>query len=254
MALKEIDLKGQSREQTEFEIKVMHRLKHKSLIRIIDEFMLVDKYYIVLEVAMGNNNNNKKNIAGTLEPYCKTLNVEQAIRLFREICDGVNHMHKSEIVHLDLYSIYIYIYRKPANIFITDLDMELSHIKIGDFGISNNLSGDLYIKTDFGSQEYVSPEIWKNEKFKFEPDIFALGVILYEMLMGKKPFNFGENDPIDQQICQREVRPSEITVNIHEKLFAGLICRMLKKERKCRIQIDELLRIIFIYIIEYLYI
>ena len=114
MALKEIDLKGQSREQTEFEIKVMQRLKHKSLIRILDEFMLVDKYYIVLEVAMGNNNNNKyiykKNIAGTLEPYSKRLNGEQAIRLFREICDGVNHMHKSEIVHLDLYYIYIYIY------------------------------------------------------------------------------------------------------------------------------------------------
>ena len=55
MALKEIDLKGQSREQTEFEVRVMQRLKHKSLIRILDNFSQESKYYIVLEVAMGNN-------------------------------------------------------------------------------------------------------------------------------------------------------------------------------------------------------
>ena len=68
------------------------------------------------------------------------------------------------------------------------------------------------------------------------------------MMMGKKPFNFGENEPIDQQICQRKVKTSEITVNIHKKHFAELVCRMLKKARKCKIQIDELLRIIFICI------
>ena len=74
--------------------------------------------------------------------------------------------------------------------------------------------------------------------------------------MGKKPFNFGESEPIDQQICEREVRSNEIIVNAHEKVLRDLIARKLKKEIKCRIQIDELLRIIYlsIYLSIYIYI
>ena len=121
--------------------------------------------------------------------------------------------------------------------------MEVSQIKVGDFGISNSLSGDLYIKTDYGSAEYVAPEIWNDEKFKFEPDIFALGVILYEMLKKEKPFKAGGDIPINQLICQRAVTQSELVFDFQGgKAITELITRMLKKERKVRIQIDELLR------------
>ena len=146
--------------------------------------------------------------------------------------------------------------------------MNLTHVKVGDFGISGSLTGDQSIKTNFGTMEYVAPEIWKDEEFKYEPDIFALGVIFHELLIKEKPFPAGSNHyaSVEEQILKRDMVEGEIMNQIHytdegeneeedrrmnqiKINLTELIIQMLEKDKDKRINIDLVLSIyIYIYI------
>ena len=107
------------------------------------------------------------------------LPIDRAVRLTRAICDALDYMHKHGVVHRDL---------KPENIMVMDAD----RIKIVDFGIAlkeearrltfANLSPTL------GTPDYIAPEQVKGQRGDQRSDIYALGVMLYEMLTGQVPF------------------------------------------------------------------
>ena len=117
------------------------------------------------------------------------------VKLARGIAEGLAIVHANQFVHLDL---------KPDNIFLDSGNEAL----IGDFGISNHTvhgGVELYLKTDQGTIPYIAPEIWNGTPFKYEPDIFALGVILYKLLLGTLPFLSADNFPdYSRIICSGE--------------------------------------------------
>ncbi|WP_415430266.1 protein kinase domain-containing protein, partial [Staphylococcus borealis] len=117
----------------------------------------------------------------TLSDYIKShgqLAPEKAIKFAEQIFKGIHHAHEKGIVHRDI---------KPQNIII-DRNQTL---KIVDFGIAKALSETAMTQTNHvvGTVQYLSPEQAKGEKTGARSDIYSLGIVLYEMLIGHPPFN-----------------------------------------------------------------
>ena len=113
------------------------------------------------------------------------LKVEEVLTITSQICEGLDKAHKSGIIHRDI---------KPANIFITNDGI----VKILDFGLAKakDQTKLSYIEEMGGTINYMSPEQARGEKVDFRTDIWSLGVIMYEMITGKKPFEADYNQAI----------------------------------------------------------
>ena len=129
------------------------------------------------------------------------LSLHDKLRLFLQIVDAVSYAHRNLIVHRDL---------KPSNILVTSD----SSIKLLDFGIAKLLAppvaGDAPItRTGFQpfTPEYASPEQVLGEPVTTSADVYALGVVLYELLTGKRPLNLARTNPADWARVVREAEP-----------------------------------------------
>src|SRR5258708_18965855 len=148
--------------------------------------------------------------------YCdeKRLSTQQRLELFTQVCRAVQHAHQKGIIHRDL---------KPSNILVSFND-GVAVPKVIDFGIAKATTGEpLTDKTDFtafeqfiGTPAYMSPEqaLVTSLDIDTRTDIYALGVLLYELLTGHTPFDpkelmQGGIDAMRRTICEREPeRPS----------------------------------------------
>jgi len=110
----------------------------------------------------------------------RKLPIERAVQLTVSICDALDYMHKHGVVHRDL---------KPENIMVDAED----HIKLIDFGIAMKEDARRLTFTNMtatlGTPDYISPEQVKGQRGDQRSDIYALGVMLYEMLTGETPFS-----------------------------------------------------------------
>lgn len=148
----------------------------------------------------------------------KKLPVERAVRIALGICEALEYIHSRGIVHRDL---------KPENIMIDSED----RIKLIDFGIAGTVTGRRLtfgrLTRTMGTPDYVSPEQVKSKRGDARSDLYALGVMLYEMLTGELPFP--EPNPLvalnsrllNHPVPPREVDP-EISLQMQEIIYRAL--------------------------------
>ncbi len=153
------------------EANAVATLSHKNIIKIYDVGEDHGKYYIVMEYVPGL----------TLKALIRkrgALQIEEAVDIMSQLLSGVREAHRHGIIHRDL---------KPQNILVTDSGIA----KIGDFGIAmmQSLTQVTDSTTIMGSLHYLAPEIARGEKATAQSDIYALGIIFYELLRGAVPFN-----------------------------------------------------------------
>ena len=149
----------------------------------------------------------------------KKLNEDHALSLFAKICEGYNWLAMNDIVHRDL---------KPANIF-----MDGDNPVIGDFGKCREY--DSKMSQSGFTITYMAPEqIWGNENYGRGVDIWALGVILYEIVYGKHPFVDG-NQKVEENIVKKDPTFSEDLPRINK-----ILKRMLEKDQYKRITWSQL--------------
>lgn len=146
-------------------------LSHKNIVEIYDVGEDEDKYYIVMEYVPGT----------TLKELILkrgALHYVEAIDIMKQVVSGIAKAHQLGIVHRDL---------KPQNILVTDSGVA----KIADFGIASMQSLAQVTQTDviMGSLHYLAPELARGEKATVQSDIYALGIVFYELLRGEVPFN-----------------------------------------------------------------
>jgi serine/threonine protein kinase len=147
-----------------------------------------------------------------------TLTQERAIRIAIAIADVLDYIHRNGVVHRDL---------KPENIMIDGED----HIKLIDFGIAGESGATRLtfgkLSQVMGTPDYISPEQVKGKRGDARADIYALGIILYEMLTGKipfpgrNPFVSMHNRLVNSPIPPREIDP-DISPELQEILYRAL--------------------------------
>nr|MBR9812108.1 protein kinase [bacterium] len=175
------------RNQFEAEARSMAKLNHDNLIGIYDFGEADGMPYIVMELVAGKSLYHSS--------YGKAIDETTAVELVIGICRGLAHAHEANIIHRDI---------KPANIL---LDPNAKP-KIGDFGLA--AASDSEHSEDgpiFGTPGYVAPEILSNPKaIGVQSDIYAVGVILYELLTGKLPEE-PASPPSSIAKCDRRLDP-----------------------------------------------
>jgi serine/threonine-protein kinase len=187
------------------------RLKHPNIITVYDFGKTEnDRLYLVMDLLEGYS------LADLIKEK-GYVGVERTIKLFSQVCDALDHAHRHGVVHRDL---------KPGNVMICQTEAEKDFVKLVDFGIAKILASDedlaLTQKGEvFGSPLYMSPEQCLGSRLDGRSDIYSIGIVLYEALVGKVPF-VGENmiATIDMQIHRetptfKEIRPD---LYIPEKL------------------------------------
>jgi serine/threonine-protein kinase len=186
------------------EVQAAGVLSHPNIVTIYDAGEDHGLFYIAMELVEGE----------TLQKMLAQgpLPVEQVIRLAEQIAAALDHAHGHYIVHRDV---------KPANIIVSG-----AHVKVMDFGIAK-VTGATMTGTGqvLGTPSYMSPEVVKGQGADSRSDLFSLGVMLYEMLTGTKPF-LGDNitTVIYKIIGEHPEPPSAVKAS----LDPGVNCVLLK--------------------------
>jgi CHASE2 domain-containing sensor protein/predicted Ser/Thr protein kinase len=155
------------------EAEAAGKLSHPNIVTIYDVGEDYDMAYIAMELLRGKD----------LTYYCqkeKLLATKRVLHVIASVAEALDYAHHQGVVHRDI---------KPANIILQDDDQ----VKVADFGIARVMSAS---KTQtgviFGTPNYMSPEQVAGKKVDGRSDLFSLGVVFYELLSAKKPFQ-GEN-------------------------------------------------------------
>jgi predicted Ser/Thr protein kinase len=191
-------------------------LNHPNIVTIYDAGEQDGIFYIAMEFIEGTTLHE-------LLAEKRVLPAEEVIGLTRQICRGLDYAHSNGIVHRDV---------KPANIMITPNGT----VKIMDFGIAK--SGGQVTNTGqvLGTPNYMAPEQVKGRPLDGRSDLFSLGVILYEMLTGEKPF-VGQNVTtiIYKIVNETPITPRDLDVTVHPGLSA-IVTKALAKAPDDRYQ------------------
>src|SRR5262249_12626228 len=176
------------------ERQILASLDHPNIARLIDGGTSGDGLpYFVMEFIEGRQ----------VCDYCddQQISIDKRLTIFRTVCDAVHHAHGNRIVHRDL---------KPSNILVTAAGVP----KLLDFGIAKILDPDISSPTEDGTfsvlrlmtPEYASPEQIRGEPVTSSSDIYSLGVLLFELLTGHRPYQFKSTLPGDvaEAICRVE--------------------------------------------------
>lgn len=159
------------------EVKAAGRFNHPNIVTIYDVGRTEQVAYMAMEFLDG------RELKDLLAPG-ERLDVEMTVELMLQVADGLAFAHEHDVVHRDI---------KPSNIMVINLPSGVL-AKITDFGIARTPASAVKTQTGvvLGSPRYMSPEQVVGKQLDNRSDIFSLGVVLYEMLTGKAPFD-GDN-------------------------------------------------------------
>lgn len=198
------------------EIAVHKSLNHPNIVRLIDHLEDRVKIYLVLEYM------EKGSLFDLIRKKIK-LSESEAFTIFIQVCTGLNYLHQNSLIHRDL---------KAENLLISQDDV----IKICDFGWSAQ-SGETRV-TFCGTLDYMAPEMLKNQPHTNKVDIWALGILFYEMLHGTSPFRAKNPREMARLIAEKKyVLGSHVSANAKD-----LIRRVLQEDPEARPNIIEILK------------
>jgi serine/threonine-protein kinase len=200
-----------ARARFEREARCAGSLSHPNILAVYDYGQALDTCYLVMEYVAGGDLRRHLEAAGFLTPRA-------AVQLAAEIAEALGAAHGRGIVHRDV---------KPANVLLTDD----GHAKLGDFGIARLLQAPALTAsaTMLGTPHYLAPEVANAAAATPAADVYAVGVILFEMLLGRRPFD-GETpvQVVMQQLLRRP--PLEELKRVVSAELALLVTRALAKE------------------------
>ncbi len=227
-ALKTINLTyltERDRKNAESEVQFLRVLHGPTLIQFHESFIEKNNIYIAMEYA--ENGSLDQLIRKNLERGSR-FKTEEIISYISQISLGVMAMHSKNILHRDI---------KTQNIFITKENI----LKIGDFGISRQLdSTNQKAVTACGTPYFMPPEVCQGMPYDSKADVWAVGVILYELITLKKPFDSESISGVFDKIVNQQLDPlpSDVDVNLRT-----LIAALLNKDYSKRPNIFDVAQI-----------
>ena len=227
VAVKTVSLAGQSpEEEREYrerffrEAEAAGRLSHPGIVTIFDvgEEPETRAPYIVMEFVGGQS------LDKLLSRNDHKLPLETALQLTLELAEALDCAHGQGVVHRDL---------KPANILLT----EDGHAKIADFGVAKlNLANHTLAGRALGTPAYMSPEQLNGEAVDGRSDLFSLGVILYTVLTGYRPFQGNSAITVSFKVVNRDPLPATVLDTTLPQGLDYIIARAMAKDPAERYQ------------------
>lgn len=203
--------KNESRRRFKQEAILCAGLEHRNIVPIYDYFSIGNACYIVMQYVDGVNLAHVIENAAPLEPKTCAF-------VAREICCAIQHAHQNGIIHRDV---------KPTNILIS----RTGDVKITDFGVARGQDMPHLTSTGqvIGTPYYMSPEQAEGKDVTAQSDIYSIGIVMYEMLTGKKPFT-GDNAHAITSKIMRGKYPSPLWNSPYHSLrIASIIQRAMSK-------------------------
>ena len=217
---KESIIKQKLIEQTNREIQIMYQLYHPHIIKLSNHFEDDEDFCLIMQYA------SKGQLYSQIKRL-KRLDQKQAAQYMREIISAVKYLHTRNppIIHRDI---------KPENVLL-DND---GRCKLADFGWSNFEETNKQRETYCGTPEYLAPEMINKSGHDERVDIWSLGVLLFEMLTGKTPFNFkGDRNQLYNSIKNLRI----VWTDDFPPLAKDLISKILKLNPDDRLTIDQII-------------
>jgi tetratricopeptide (TPR) repeat protein len=199
------------------ERQILAALDHPSIARLLDGGAIDGRPYLVMDYIEG--------VPITEYAERHALDIDARLRLFRTVCAAVEYAHQRLIVHRDL---------KPANILVTSS----GEPKLLDFGIAKlleNSNDSTVTSLLFMTAECASPEQARGEPVTTASDIYSLGVLLFELLTGDRPYRFSGQAPheIARVICETEPRRPSAVRPLPADLD-NIVLKAMQKDRALR--------------------
>ncbi|KAM5267942.1 myosin light chain kinase family member 4 isoform 3-T3 [Hipposideros larvatus] len=226
LAAKIIKTRGKKdKDEVKNEITIMNQLDHVNLIQLYDAFESKNDIVLVMEYVDGGE------LFDRIIDDNYDLTEFDTILFIKQICEGIRYMHQMYILHLDL---------KPENILCVNRDAK--QIKIIDFGLARRYKPREKLKVNFGTPEFLAPEVVNYDFVSFPTDMWSVGVIAYMLLSGLSPF-LGDNDAETLNnilTCRWDLEEEEFQdISEEAKEF---ISKLLIKEKSWRISASEALK------------
>jgi eukaryotic-like serine/threonine-protein kinase len=190
------------------EQRTLARLNHPSIARLYDADTSPDGTpFFVMEYVEG--------VPLTDSCEASAFTIPERLRLFRNVCEAVQYAHQRAVIHRDL---------KPSNILVKSD----GSVRLLDFGIAKHLEnlGESVDQTMTGlrmmTPAYAAPEQIRGEQVGIQSDVYSLGVILYQLLAGRPPFDLANRTPIQAEKIITETTPAKPSAVAAEKIAALL--------------------------------
>jgi serine/threonine protein kinase len=200
------------------EASLAGKLVHPHIVQIYDAVVSEDQSYIVMEYVAG----------GTLERFCSPqalLPLDRLVEIIFKCTRALDYAYHQGITHRDI---------KPANILLVHPDKADGDIKVSDFGAALLAGTDITQVSGVGSPAYMSPQQVREMPLTHQTDIYSLGVVMYQLLTGRLPFNATNNYGMVHQITSAEApAPSVFRRDIPASIEA-IVARAMNKDLEQR--------------------
>nr|XP_002806865.5 serine/threonine-protein kinase ULK2 isoform X6 [Callithrix jacchus] len=228
VAIKSINKKNLSKSQILLgkEIKILKELQHENIVALYDVQELPNSVFLVMEYCNGGDLADYLQVKGTLS--------EDTIRVFlHQIAAAMRILHSKGIIHRDL---------KPQNILLSYVNRRKSSvsgilIKIADFGFARYLHSNMMAATLCGSPMYMAPEVIMSQHYDAKADLWSIGTVIYQCLVGKPPFQ--ANSPQDLRMFYEKNRSLMPSIPRETSPYlANLLLGLLQRNQKDRLDFE----------------
>ncbi|MBN1582589.1 MAG: serine/threonine protein kinase, partial [Anaerolineae bacterium] len=189
------------------EAQAAAKMPHPNIVTVYDISQDQEVSYIVMEYVQGPT---LRDLIVAEAPF----GIDRALNIAAQICNAVEFIHQQGVIHCDL---------KPLNILV----LPDENIKITDFGIARDLAENSTTqqKKAWGTAHYASPELISGKPLTPASDVYAIGIILYEMLTGVRPFD-GSNAA---EIARQHILDAPPPIQTHNPRIPRYICQVLDR-------------------------
>lgn len=217
-AVKSVDSKVLSRElrkHLESEIKTMKRVHSDYVVKLYDLMMTTKNVYLVMEFCEGGDLDKAIRKNGPVPERLAKKWISQLLSAF-------SALQSCHIVHRDL---------KLANILLTSSDIEQADLKLADFGFAKVLAENALTQTQLGTPRFMAPELYNKEAYSYNVDVWALGVLSYEIMTGQPLFNCMTYEDLRYLQSQPIEFPPEINLSQSAKDLVQVMLTFNASER-----------------------